>query len=96
MPWPTLVFPPIGPSPVALGEDQILEKRESKGNHSHMNTNRNTSKCRKQTLLLPLLNGNLPAAGSAALRLPGSYKCYNKVSVYTTTSLTVIRCTRDL
>lgn len=97
MPWPTRVFPPIEPPPVALSEDQVLEKREREGNHSHVNTNnRNTSQCRKQTPLLRVLNGNLPAAGSAALHLPGSYKCYNKVSVYTTTSLTIIQCTQEL
>lgn len=90
MPWPKLVLPPTEPPPVALSEDQILGKRESKGNHSHMKTNnRNSSKCRKQTPLLPVLNGNLPAAGSAAL--PWSYKCYTKVNVHTTTSPTVIQ-----
>lgn len=55
---------------------------------------RNIRKCRKQTPLLPVLNGNLPAAGSAAL--PWSYKCYSKVKVCTTTSLTIIQCTQGL
>lgn len=58
MPWPNLVLPPIEPPRAALSEDQMLEKRKSKGNHSHMKSNnKNTSKGREQTALLPVLMG---------------------------------------